>query len=59
MRTSNSALNQALDPSGDADYDNLPDDIKMHVTPVQFRWMGPAGRSRLMQDFTEPDWHED
>jgi hypothetical protein len=59
MRTSNSALYHALDPTGDADYDNLPEDVKVHVTPKEFRWMGEQGRSRLMQDFTEPDYQED
>lgn len=58
MRSPNT-LNSILDPTGDADYDSLPDDIKMHVTPKEFRWMGEQGRSRLMRDFTEPDYSED
>jgi hypothetical protein len=56
--TSNS-LYRALDPTGNADYDNLPEDIKVHVTPKEFLWMGEQGRSRLMRDFTEPDYVED
>lgn len=59
MRSANSAFNDALAPSGDEDYDRLPADVKVHVTPKEFRWIGEQGRARLMRDFTEPDYFED
>lgn len=59
MRSPNSVLNEALDPSGDVEYDNLPVDVRMHVTLKEYRWMGEQGRRRLMSDFTEPDYRED
>lgn len=58
MPRSATSLSRALDPTGDADYDNLPEDIKVHVTPKEFRWMLAPGRERLMSDFTEPDYEE-
>lgn len=59
MRSANSVLNEALDPTGDIEYDNLPADIRQHVTHKEFRWIGQQGRSRLMEDFTTPDFTED
>ena len=59
MRSPNSVLNEALDPSGDVEYDNLPVDVRMHVTPKEFRWMLADGRARLMRDFTEPEAFDD
>lgn len=59
MQRSGTSLSRALDPTGDADYDNLPEDIKVHITQKEFRWIGPEGRSKLMREFTEPDYTED
>lgn len=59
MRSQNSVLNEVMDPTGDVDYDTLPEDIKMHVTHKEYRWIGAHGRARLMEDFTTPDWTED
>lgn len=40
------------------DYETLPAFVKMQVSPKEYAWMGAAGRARLLQDLTEPDWEE-
>lgn len=59
MHSATTALYRALDPTGNRDYDELPDSIKMHVTLKEYMWLGQEGRYNLMRDFTEPDWTED
>jgi hypothetical protein len=39
-------------------YDELPEFVKAAVTPKEYAWLGTAGRARLVQDLTEPDWEE-
>jgi hypothetical protein len=42
----------------DAEYDALPESIKMVYSPKEYAWMQPEQRARLIEDETMPEVEE-
>jgi hypothetical protein len=38
-----------------AEYDALPESVKLAVSLKEYAWMGPTERSRLLDDFCMPE----
>ena len=43
----------------DAEYDELPEALKLIYTPKEYAWMSPERRQRLIEEETLPDHFED
>lgn len=42
-----------------ADYDGLPEPIKLLYTYVQYQWLSDEEKARLIQRETEPEQYDD
>lgn len=45
-------------PAFDAEYDKLPESLKMVYSPKEYAWMPPERRARLIEEETMPDVEE-
>lgn len=45
-------------PTGNPEYDALPESIKAFCTPKEYLWLGAEGRARLVQESTESEYDE-
>jgi hypothetical protein len=43
----------------DAEYEALPESLKMIYTPKEYAWMTPERRATLIEEETMPEYYED
>ena len=46
-------------PAFDAEYDALPEALKMLYSPKEYAWLPPERRARLIEEETMPEVPED
>lgn len=46
-------------PVFDAEYDELPEALKLIYSPKEYAWMSPERRQRLIEEETLPEYFED
>lgn len=52
-------VNSGFGPAFDAEYDALPEALKMIYSPKEYAWLPPERRARLIEDETMPEATED
>lgn len=58
-KTAQSFSMSEFGPLFDAEYDNLPEGLKLIYSPKEYAWMTPERRARLIDEETLPETFED